>query len=177
MGRGRRLTPREIYAIQALSVDIGNHSEIVRHIGCSRKTVRNVLTSLNHAQTVKKEQCTAKVVSKMVRAIVLRARTTGCTVSAIQTTYDLKVAVRRVQQILRDAEFMNYVKLKSAPLLSPYHRMRRQYWASDRLQLATRSCKKITCSDEQRINLNGDAKYWADTRLERQVFRSVNKVV
>lgn len=89
MGRERRLTPREIGAIQALSVEIDGHSEIANRIGRLRKAVTKALMSLNHAKQSKKRGA-RNLSPKTVRSIVRLARTTGCTASALHTTYDLR---------------------------------------------------------------------------------------
>ena len=173
MGRGRRLTEKEKGMIQALTDDKKSVMEIERRTGRSRKAIRNYQQALRFGRKPAKVGPPRKLSKKLVAAMVRKARTGEYSANDLRKMYDAPVTLRRVQQILQEAEHLEYKRMLKAPLLTIEHKKDRVKWAEESLRASDRVWQRTIWSDEKKFNLDGPdgcAKYWADTRLPRRYF-------
>lgn len=90
----------------------------------------------------------------------------------MRDTYAPHMSVRRIQQVLRDAEFLEYKPRKAAHKLTPLHKENRVNFARRHLLLNKRVWKKVLFKDEKRFTLDGPDRsghYLADKRVEEHM--------
>ncbi len=85
----------------------------------------------------------------------------------------MDIGVRRMQQILHVAPFMQYSKLLKAPKLSSVHREKRLKWALNYIRKRPSYWASVIFSDEKGFcsdGPDGHTYYWADSRLDKRYF-------
>ena len=115
MGRGRRLTDKEKRMIQALTNDKKTVTEIANATGRSRKAIRNYQRALRFGARPLKLGPPRKLSSKLVSAMIRKARTGEYSANDLKKMYNARVTVRRIQQVLHCAQHLRYKKMLMAP--------------------------------------------------------------
>ena len=175
MGRGKSLSERERTEIRVLHEEGYNQSEIARRVGRSRKSVTNVISNLSADHAGRRRGAIRKLSPKLTRAIIRRARTGNYTARELANFYNVDVSVRRIQQILCAASFLQWKKCLRAPKLSPLHKVARVEWARYHLHRNPKMWRNVIWSAEKKFDLDGPdgiSHYWADSRLPRKVLSS-----
>ena len=95
------------------------------------------------------------------------------TAPKLVSIYRPKVGVRRVQQLMNEADHLRWTRISSEPMLTSDHKQRRLEWAKLQLQ---KSPSKWICtifSDEKRFCLDvpdGASHHWAFKHLDPRYF-------
>ena len=129
MGRGCKLTNEEYAVIKVLFEEDYSVSEIAQKVGRSFKPVYNVLKLLRSGAQRKRPGHKRKLTRTPMRAVLRKASRGLYSASRLRSMFSLSVLVRRVQQVLQKAQHLQWMKMTTAPKLSPQNR-------ADRLALA-----------------------------------------
>ena len=122
MGRGRSLTEKEKGMIQALTDHKKSVMEIECRTGCLRKAIRNHQQALRFGRKPAKVGSPRQLSKKLVAAMVRKASTGEYSANDLRKIYDASATLCRVQQILQEAEHLEYKWMLKAPLLTIEHK-------------------------------------------------------
>ena len=107
------------------------------------------------------------------RLVVRRACDSKQRASDLKNRCNLKVGVRRVQQILHDVPHLKYKRMTTGPRINAQHRVERVSWANDKLDWNGPNWRNVIFSDEKKFNLHGPdglACYWHNLRKDPETF-------
>ena len=177
MGAGKRLTDQEEGQIKAFTEAGWSQRRIARALGRDKKVV------FNHQQKMKSPKRNQKLGRKsvlsdrMMRSLIQKSQTRNYSAreltSVAHTEFKVQIGVRRMQQIISETPYMKYLKMLKAPRMSLENKENRLNWALKYIKNGPDFWDIIVFSDEKRFCLDGpdgNAHYWADTRLERKFF-------
>ena len=177
MPAGTNLTDREKGLIEAYTVENWSQRAIAKELGRSKKAVYNHQKRLKSSKSPKKQGRKPKLSDRMMKTLIRKARTGEYSarqlVSVASNDFKVDIGVRRMQQIISEAPFMKYLKMLKAPRMSIENKKDRLKFAKDHLKKDHDFWSSVIFSDEKRFCLDGpdgNAHYWADTRLERKYF-------
>ena len=118
-----------------------------------------------------------KLTDRIITSLIRKARTGSYSAreltSIAHNDFEVDIGVRRVQQITSDAPFMKYLKMLTAPRMSPDNKKDRVDWALKYIKKYLDFWSSVIFSDENRFCLDGpdgNCHYWADTRMDRRSF-------
>ena len=125
----------------------------------------------------KKQGRKPKLSDRMMKRLIRKARTGEYSarklVSVASNDFNLDIVSRTMQQIISEAPFMKYLKMVKAPRTTIDDKKDRLKFAKDHLKKDHGFWSSVIFSDEKRFCLDGpdgNAHYWADTRLKRKYF-------
>lgn len=172
MPRGLTLTAEERGRIIAYNEVGWSQRKIATKIMRSKTVIHNFLANpttygVNNGRKMKR-----KVSKTAERRLIRAASNKVISASQLQQSLDLKISVRRVQQLLHSSPYMRYMKMRKGPWLSKSHMERRVEWASEHVHW-TSHWSRVIFSDEKKFNLDGPDGfnyYWHDLRKEKRIF-------
>lgn len=171
MPRGYALTVEEQSSILALGRAQKTLDEIVNIVKRSRTAVHTVLKVGRVRYRQKRRGAKAKLTPHLARNVVRTARTGRSTARQLRNQLAPSLSVRRIQQVLRDAPDLDWVKPVKAPLFTPTHKSRRLNFARAHLEKGSSHWRQIIFSDEKMFCLDGPdtaQSYWCDMRKGRR---------
>ena len=104
---------------------------------------------------------------------VVRAPEERVTASTLVSTYQLRVRIRRFQQLMQEADHLRWFRVRSAPRLTDEHKSSRLEWAKQQLHQSPSKLMRTIFSDEKRFCLDGPdgaAYHWTDKRIDPRHF-------
>lgn len=173
MGAGKKLTPQQRGAIEALARRKFSHRAIAKDQGCSKTAVFNLLHRSRVPRAPAKLGPKPKLTETLKRAILRKGRRGDHSAEQLRVMFKAPVSTRRIQQLLSSDEYLEYVPMLKAPKMTPFYRAARLDWARERIGKGMEYWRYVVFSDEKRFNLDGPdgcRYYWADKRLPRRVF-------
>ena len=121
MSPGTRLSDAEVAKIRTLHEEGHRPAEIARRVKRSRNAIVNVLTQKISKKNLKRIGRPRKISSKVMRALIRKARTGVYTAAELRRMFQIDVSVRRVQQILQADDSLSWKRINSAPPLTKRH--------------------------------------------------------
>ena len=177
MGAGKNLTEQEKGQIEAYTNANWSQRKIVPALGRDKKAVHNHQKLMKQLSVPKKQGRKPKLSDRMLRNLIQKARSGSSSarqlVSIAENDFGVTIGIRRMQQIISEAPFMKSLKMLKAPKISVDNKSDRVKWALKYMKKDHDFCSSVIFSDEKRFCLersDGNAHYWADTRLERKYF-------
>lgn len=174
MGRGRSLSETEVAVILALAKTATKSiRDIAAEVGRSKTAVENVLKRKGGRRGTSRLGRPPKETPHFRREVVRAAFRGFETARSILEQHQSPVGLRRVQQLLHEATYLQWSKLQKAPRLTPAHKVHCKRWAAEQLALSAMKWRRTVFSDEKRFCLDGpddSASYWADTRVDKRYF-------
>lgn len=167
------LSSEEKAVISAHAEQNLSHTEIARLIGRHRTTISRYLLSRKRNIPPRKKNYYRKLSLRDERNIIRAAAGRKLTARKIKSHLNLSVSVRRIQQVLAKAPYLQWVKRKGQPFMKKIHKKNRLKWAKEMLHFGSTYWKRIIFSDEKKFNLDGPdgmQHYWHDIRNEPEVF-------
>ena len=158
MGRGTKLTSELIPVVKALHAEKKTVKKIAAVIKKSTAAVQNVIHRMNNGKRCKKLGRPSKITEQFRRAVfrsVSRAPNERITASKLVKVYRPAVGVRRVQQLMQEADYLPWVRMKTAPRLTQDHKEARIKWAKEQLHRSPARWLRTIFSDEKRFCLDG----------------------
>ena len=181
MGRGASLTNEQIAVVQALHHENMPVRRIAESIKKSPTAVQNCIVKLHKPPSKKKLGRPSSITPQFRWAImrsVVRSPLERVTASKLVLIYRPKVGVRRVQNLMNEADHLRWTRISSAPMLTSDHKQRRLDWAKLQLQKSPSKWLRTIFSDEKRFCLDGPdgaSHHWADKRLDPRYFSTRQK--
>ena len=139
MGRGTKLTSDQIAVVKALHNEKKSVRKIAEAIKKSPTAVQNCIKRVGSNVRRKKLGRPSTITPQFRRAImrsVVRDPEERVTASRLLTRYQPKVGLRRVQQLMQEAEHLRWTRITSAPRLTEDHKKARLSWAKAQLMKA-----------------------------------------
>ena len=177
MGAGKNLTDWEKSEIDGLTAAGWTQGCIAKHIDRDKKAVYNEQQLSKSRKLKPKLRKPPKLSDRDTRALVIKAREGNFSarnlVFIARNDYKVDIGIRRMQKILQNADYSEYTKMLKAPGLSIDNKKKRFAWALKYMKKLPTFWQSVVFSDEKRFCLNGpdgEAYYWADTRLEKRYF-------
>lgn len=146
---------------------------IARRMGRSSKVIRNFLADPNRYMLKKRRGIRKKISHRDRRRLVYHASHQIISASKLQRSMELKISVRRVQQLLHDAPNLRYGRMRKVPWMTESHVKERIQWAKDHM-MWTSEWKMVIFSDEKKFNLDGPDGLmccWHDVRRKKYEYR------
>ena len=169
MARGRTLTEQERGKILTFKEMGLSHRAIARKIGRSPRVIRNFLVDPKQYASKKKRGSCGRISSRDKRRLLYLASNQITSASKLQRSMDLKISIRRVQQLLHDASHLRYRRMRKVPSLTDHHIKDRIHWVRDHMSW-TSEWKTVIFSDEKKFNLDGPDGLmycWHDLRKKK----------
>lgn len=170
MPRGTHLSIEERTRIKSLRECGTTIREIARRMQRNKKTIFSFLKNPDSYGTSKRTGRKPLVCERTKRQIKRLAIDTHISPSKIKLQLSLPVSTRRIQQILKNDENLKYVKRVPQPRLQKRHKNARLLFA-EKHKFWEDEWRSVVFSDEKKFNLDGpdgQQKYWADIRRERE---------
>ena len=112
---GRTLTEQERGKILTFKEMGLSHRAIARKIGRSPRVIRNFLVDPKQYASKKKRGSCGRISSRDERRLLYLASNQITSASKLQRSMDLKISIRRVQQLLHDASHLRYRRMRKVP--------------------------------------------------------------
>ena len=179
MGGGAKLTKEQIAVVEALHHEDVPVRRIAELFKKSPTAVQNCIKKLHKPQSKKKLGRPSSVSPQFRRAImrsVVRSPTERVTASKLVSIYRPNVGVRRVQQLMNEADHLQWTHISSAPMFTSNHKQRRLDWAKPQLQQSPSKWLRTIFSDEKRFSLDspdGASHHRAEKRLDLRYFSTL----
>ena len=172
MGRGKAMTKEVKAQIRALAVQGLSQREIAREVLQSKSAVGQYLKALGVAKVIRKRGRRPKLSARVKRAIIRDARLGKMSAKQLAAKHNVPVTVRRTQQLLQSEPSLCWRSPKTAPHLTPRHKIQRREWCGKMAAKDAAFWDRVIFSDEKRFLLDvldGNEKYWHDTRTPVRV--------
>lgn len=173
MTKSTRLSKVEQEQIKALLSHGLTYSDVARHLNRHVSTVTRFVIRQKQNKPVSKRAPNQKLSTRMRRRIVSTALRGKQSAREIRDTLGIDLTVRRVQQVLHEAPFLQYSRPIRAPNLSKLHKEERLKFAELNLEWGHPDWTRVIFSDEKKFNLDGPdglSSYWRDLRKEPDIF-------
>ena len=177
LGRGPGLTEVEKTIIETLTNEGKSQRQIARTIKRDKKAVLNFQKKLETKKSPAKLGRPPKLSQRDKNSLIRRARLQSLTARELvfiaQDEWGINIGIRRIQQILKNAPFLRYTKMRCSPKLTTLNKDARLKFALKYLKCGAEFWSTVIFSDEKKFNMDGSdghAAYWADTRVEKRYF-------
>ena len=173
MPRGKELSEQQIAQIEALQKAGHNISQISKIVGKSRKCVTNYLDSPSTYGINKRSGRPSSITDQQMRLLKREAKKGKSSAQQLVQSLELPVGKKRVQEILRKDEGIEWRRPKKGPSMTPEHIQKRLEWGRSKVGLGDRYWSNVIWSDEKKFNLDGPdglSSYWHDLRNDVRIF-------
>lgn len=154
--------------------DSGNTFQyIADKLGRSKTAVWNFLQEKNCKKTGRKRGTKCILSNRTGRQIQKWIGTGRVSVAQVKAMLKIEASRWTVWRAARKAQHLMWRKMRTAPIMTKYHKKKRLEWSFDQVMFTPFEWRSVIFSDEKKFNLDGpdgNAYYWHDLRTDERIF-------